>query len=220
MRHSLPLVALVVALAMPSILHAQTCTGGVPFGPGTSALRVGANVGFASEVTGIVAQIGGGNQSVFGNASVGRIIYDELDFSTTSFGGNIGGQVAADAARRIIICPIFSVLREFANDIEGSGIDAASNDFRGTIAVGIIAAETPTFQAIPGFAVSIGRVMLTFDDGFDEVTDSDTIGLAQFGIGLILNRTVAITPAVSIAFTGEDTSTSFSLGVQFGPRRR
>ena len=62
--------------------------------------------------------------------------------------------------------------------------------------------------------------MLTFDDGFDEVTDTDTIGLAQFGIGLILNRTVAITPAVSIAFTGEDTSTSFSLGVQFGPRRR
>jgi hypothetical protein len=219
-RLALPLVALIVVLAVPSILHAQTCTGSVPFGPDTSGFRAGASFGFGSDVTGIAAQVGGGNQSVFGNATVGRIIYDELDFSTTAFGGSIGGQVAADAARRIVLCPIFSVIREFANDIDGSGIDVASNDFRGTIAVGIIAAETPTFQAIPVVAVSIGRVMVTFDDGFDELTDSDTIGLAQFGIGLVLNRTVAITPAVSIAFTGDDTSTSFSLGVQFGPRRR
>jgi hypothetical protein len=219
-RFALPLVALVVLLVTPSIVNAQTCTGGVPFGPDTSGFRAGASLGFGSDVTGIAAQIGGGNRSAFGNVSVGRVIYDALDFSTTAFGGNIGGQVAADAARRIVICPIFSVLREFANDIEGSGIDAASNDFRGTVAVGIIAAETPTFQAIPVFAVSIGRVMVTFDDGLDELTESDTIGLAQFGIGLILNRTVAITPAVSIAFTGGDTATSFSLGVQFGPRRR
>ena len=222
MRHrlALPLAALVVTLAMPSILNAQTCTGGVPFGPDTSGLRAGASFGFGNDVTGIAAQIGGGNQSAFGTVTVGRVIYDALDFSTTAFGGSVGGQVAADSARKIVICPIFSVLREFANDIEGSGIDAASNDFRGTIAVGIIAAETPTFQAIPAFAVSIGRVMATFDDGFDELTESDTIGLAQFGIGLVLNRTVAITPAVSIAFTGGETSTSFSLNVQFGARRR
>jgi hypothetical protein len=217
---ALPLAVLVVALAVPSILYAQTCTGGVPFGPGTSALRAGATFGFGSDVTAVAAQIGGGNQSAFGNASVARIIYEELDFSTTAFGANVGGQVAADAERRIIVCPIFSVLREFANDIEGSGIDLSAHDFRGTVAVGIIAAETATFQAIPAFAVAIGRVMATFDDGFDELTESDTIGLAQFGIGLILNRTVAITPAVSISFTGGDTSTSFSLGVQFGPRRR
>jgi hypothetical protein len=215
----LALVALVIVLAAPSMLNAQTCTGGVPFGPDTSGFRAGASLGFGSDVTGIVGQIGGGNQSAFGNATVGRVIYDSLDFSTTALGGNVGAQVAADAARRIIICPIFSVLREFANDIEGTGIDAASNDFRGTVAVGIVAAETPTFQAIPAFAVSVGRVMFTLDDGFDELTESDTIGLAQFGVGLILNRTVAITPAVSIAFTGGDTSTSFSLGVQFGPRR-
>ncbi len=218
-RLVLPLIVL-VALAAPAVLHAQTCTGGVPYGPDTSGFRAGANLGFGSDVTGIVAQVGGGSQSAFGNLTVGRVIYDSLDFSTTAFGGNVGGQVAADAARRIVICPIFSVLREFAHDIEGTGIDAASNDVRGTIAVGIIAAETPTFQAIPAFGVSVGRVMLTLDDGFDEFDESDTIGLAQFGIGLVLNRTIAITPAVSIAFTGGETSTSFSLGVQYGPRRR
>ena len=207
-----------LVLARPAF--AQTCAGRIALGSGGVSGMAGAGLAFSSSATSFSGGALGGNSQMFGGANVGRISYDELDFSTTFVSGTVGGQVPVDANKRMSLCPVFSFGTEWASDIEGSGVDFSSTVFGGGVLFGVIVSETATVQVVPTFGVSIQRVNAKIEGFGEEESESDTVGVAQFGVGLVLHKMFAIVPAITVPFGVDDVEVGFSLQAVIGFGRR
>jgi hypothetical protein len=98
-----------------SSMAAQTCRGSAALGGGAAKGIVGTAVVFNSAVASYSGLVGGGSDTVFGIGQIGVNHYDDLGIDTCGAGAIIGGQVAADAERRTVICPFGFVTNEFGN---------------------------------------------------------------------------------------------------------
>src|SRR5688572_19991302 len=210
-------ILIVCGLAAPA--SAQLCAGSVAI-TSSRPFQAGVGVSFTESSTGITGSFAGGNDVAFGRVSVGRLSNDDLDIGSTAFGVTVGGQVATDAARRGSVCPFFSLAREFANDIEDSGLDVSANTLLGGVSFGYTLAESGTIRLVPTVGVGIGRVKVRAEfEGISE-SDSETIGVFEAGLGIVMNTRFSITPRVSVPFLIEDGDVAFSIiaTVGFGQR--
>jgi hypothetical protein len=151
---------------------AQTCRGLVDVSSSARGIA-GTNVTFNSSVATYSGFVGGGSDTLFGGGSVGVFHYDDLGITTWGVGGLFGGQVAADAERKVVICPNGFVETEFANDILGSGV-------------------------VPHIGFAVARVRTEFSGFGESETLTDTVGAVRLGVGLILNQRTSVTPYVSV----------------------
>lgn len=173
---------------------AQTCRGLVDVSSRARGIA-GTNVTFNSSVATYSGFVGGGSDTLFGGGSVGVFHYDDLGITTWGVGGLFGGQVAADAERKVVICPNGFVETEFANDILGSGV-------------------------VPHIGFAVARVRTEFSGFGESETLTDTVGAVRLGVGLILNQRTSVTPYVSVPIGVEDGDTSFGFAVSFSFARR
>lgn len=200
--------------------NAQTCRGSVPIGTGGFKGNGGVAMAFDKSIASYAGTIGGGNDTTYGAASIGVNHYDDLGATSFGAGGLFGGQVAADPARKVVICPFGGVSTEWASDFGGSGIDFFALGINAGVSVGFVAASTPTVQVVPAIGFTVTRLRAKFSGFGESFTVTDTIGAIQFGVGLVLNSRTAITPGVAIPIGVEDGNAAFSLSVTYGFGKR
>src|SRR5690242_10113836 len=138
--------ALLLTLAMPSLLRAQACLGAPSYRMAPLQLGVGASFTDGSKGAGL--QFGlGAQQGPFMNLGVSFTSYDGLDGTGTSVGGSIGYDVAVTPtpatgpvpSTAVSFCPIASIaytkLPSFSDGF--SDYDVHEVDAGGGVALGV-----------------------------------------------------------------------------------
>jgi hypothetical protein len=202
---------LFVMMAWPAAASAQVCMGQAPIGR-PSPMVFGAGVTFADGIASYGFTFGGGTDAGFGRGGFAVNHYDEDGFDTWAVGAVGGSQIAADARQRVQICPVGQFSYEWRNDIQDSGVDVSALTTGAGVFAGFVVAESATAQLVPtvGLAVNRTRVEVSVE-GFGDDRVSRTYGVAQLGLGIVLNRRTAITPSVLIPFGVDEVEPSFSL---------
>jgi hypothetical protein len=197
---------------------AQTCFGNAPFDQ-KRPYQAGGAIDFSPNVTSYLGTFAGGNQSAFGLVGLGGTAYDALGASTLDTTVTVGGQVATDPNRRVVICPFGTVQNIFGpNNLAGSGATVWTLDLGGGAAVGVVAVRTSTVQLIPGFAVLVDRERTRTTLGSASVVENATVGRIVIGAGLVLNGRAGIVPKLLIPVNVANANKVFeiSFSVNFG----
>jgi hypothetical protein len=197
----------------PAVAQAQTCIG-VPISAGQFAL--GGEVGFhdgAKSYGGVATANLNGPLSVQGRVDV--LKYDDVDESTTSFGGTLAYQLVS--APRYTVCPLVGAtyMSESFED-EGSSMELSALVV--PVGLGFGAALPVSGLDLSAFAVPqllIIRSSIDLDLGGVETSESETETKFGADIGLRL-RTGPVFFGGSVNITNiEDSDPVFSVGIGF-----
>jgi hypothetical protein len=210
-------VALLVGFA--GWADAQTCAGGAPIS-NQSRMVVGPALAFQSGVASYAAAVGGGSDTWAMGGHAGVVHYDTAGFTSYALGFQGGGQVAADARRRIMVCPVAQFGYEWKNNLADTGIDMSAFVTGAGVRTGFVVAESATAQLVPTMGLSVNRLRAEFKDSIESIVLTNTYGVLHLGAGVVLNQRMAITPAVNVPFALEGADTTFSLAFAYGFGRR
>jgi hypothetical protein len=218
--------SLVVSLALLAIVRspavAQTCMGLASFS--TAPMQVTANGQFGDLANTFGATVGYGiPSSVYGNLGVSTTSYDGIDGSTLGLGAHVGYQMAVGKARQVQVCPNASVgIGKGPND-DAAGVDQSSRSATVGLNVGTVLGANPRMKIIPtaGLSYAYGKSKAEDDAGATLFEFSDSYGLAQLGVGIVLNQNISVRPSVDIplGLEGSDPTFGLTLGYNFGSSR-
>jgi hypothetical protein len=206
-------LCVVSILAMANLAEAQICTGAPTFRDGP--FQVGLIAAFTEGAQGVGGTFAAGGESLFAGAGVSVTGFDDLGSNATAVDAFAGAEFVADSQNRVFLCPVVQVGFHSGPDV--GDIDVSGFDLRGGGSVGVIAAESNDIdlQVVPFFGLAAAYQRVTVDFGDDEITTSDSGGIATLGLGLIFNRNVGITPQVSIPFAVGDSDVVFAIRLTF-----
>jgi hypothetical protein len=195
---------------------AQTCMGMASYASGP--VQVAGNAAFVDGANRFGASAGYGLPGgVFGSANIGMTSYDGLD-SSLDFGVNLGYQIQVAKAQ---VCPIASLGYDNGPDSDENGMNSSTKSAGFGLAIGA-PLGTARMQIVPtaGLGLVYGKSKIEID-GFGSAEGSDAYGVAQLGVGLVLNQSVAIRPSVAIplGLTGSDATFGVTVGFNFGGKR-
>jgi hypothetical protein len=214
-------LAFMAMLTCGSQAWAQVCSGAVPISS-ASPFSAGGSVMFADNTTGLSGIVQGGNNNVFGGLQIGRVTVDVPgdDQSSTLLGGRAGAQFTYEMDRPIHVCPVFTLSRAWASDVDD--FDVSTTTFAFGADVGVLVAESGNMQVIPTAGLYFGRAGLKVDfDGEEIVDESETGGLFNVGVGLLFNQRFSVTPLISVPFGfGDETDPTFSITALYSFGRR
>jgi hypothetical protein len=216
--------SLVVSLALLAIVRspavAQTCMGLASFS--NAPLQVTGNGNFSSGVKSFGGTVGYGMQSgLWGNLGVGTLSYDGVSSHPLAIGAHAGYEAAISKSRNPInVCPN-------ASFTYGTGPDAP--DFNQTlqdITVGanfgtVMPGSNPRMKIVPtaGFSYVHSKLSAKDSSGTSLGSASTSYGMAQLGVGLVMNQNISIRPSVDIPLkSGYDTRFGVTLGYNFGSK--
>ena len=222
--------AALLLVAAPAFAHAQACLGAPSYK--VAPLQLGAGASFTDGSKGAGVQIGlGSRQGLFLNTGVSLQSYDGLDGSGTSFGGTLGYDVDVSPApangpaptASVSVCPLATIaytkLPSFSdglNDYNAHEVDAGAG-----VALGVSVTASPTVSVIPfgSFSYLHGTATVSVP-GLGSESASDSFGMAELGLGLLLNQRVPLRPSVSVpvGLDGSSATFNFAVGFQGGAR--
>jgi len=222
--------AVLLIVAAPSLAHAQACLGAPSYK--VAPLQLGAGASFTDGTKGAGVQVGlGSRQGLFLNSGVAFHSYDGLDGSGMSFGGTLGYDIKVSPApstgpaptTSVSVCPIASVsyakLPSFSDGVNDYNVHEV--DAGGGVALGVSVTASPTVSVIPfgSFSYLHGTATVSVP-GFGSESASDSFGMAELGLGLLLNQRVSIRPSVSlpVGLDGSSATFNFAVGFQVGAR--
>jgi hypothetical protein len=204
-------LALIACVAPP--VFAQTCQGlpefnGQPF-------QVGGGMQLSSQVTATEFGLTVGGPYVFGGVHAGPYWYSGGARSTVfGFGGGIEIPIAPD--RRVEICPNGSINSERGPDVPGHPeVDVKSSVALGGVSLGARIGPDNGVQLVPSVNVSVVRAVPTVTTPTASVSATQTYGVTDLGLGLIVTRHVTLRAGVAIPIQVDNSETRFSFGVAF-----
>jgi hypothetical protein len=210
-------IALTFALAMPTAVRAQLCTGNASFRAGT--LAIGAGAERTGDATLIRGQLSGGKAGgVFVSGNVGRGSFRFSEANSTVVGGSVGLEQLHFGNPRIAFCPVAGAVYETGDD----GV-IRGNTFAVSLGVSL-ARELPVSaraSVIPFAHASIVRMRIRLTDVDDTLWTVDVHGMLRTGVGVVLNRRLTLQPNVGIRFGDSYGKPAFGIAAQvnFGARR-
>ena len=205
------LLCLLVLFLAAKPANAQTCLGAPSFR--TAPYQAGVAASFTEGLRQVEGTFAGGGESIFGGAGVSVLNFTDIDERTAGVTAFAGAEFATDQRNRVLLCPI--VRLGFLAGPDFGPVDLSSMTLQGGGSIGVIAAESGDLAVVPFFGLSVGYTRVTTEIGGDETSASDTGGIADLGVGLILTRTVGITPQVSIPFSGGGSDAVFTIRLTF-----
>ena len=84
--------------------------------------------------------------------------------------------------------------------------------------VGVTAVDNDVDQVIPTVRLGFQYQRDTLTVGDNSRTSADTVGLVQFGVGVVFSEIVSVTPLVLVPFAAEGADAEFVLLASFGFR--
>ncbi|HEV2085587.1 MAG TPA: hypothetical protein VGR09_10925 [Gemmatimonadales bacterium] len=225
--------SLVVSLALLAIVRspavAQTCMGLASFS--TAPMQVTGNGMFSSGVNSFGAAVGYGMQSgLWGNLGVQTLSIDGASSHPLNIGAHAGYETAVGKSRNPIhVCPNASF--SIGNGPDDVNFNSSTQDATLGVNFGtVLSGSNPRMKIVPTAGISWAHTKLSAKDsvGTSLGSASDSYGLAQLGIGLVMNQNISIRPSVDIplGLTGSNARFGMTLGYNFGskgapaPRRR
>jgi hypothetical protein len=211
MRRSL--VALLALLAIVrSPVVAQTCMGMASFSTGKMQMAGNATVTDGANRFGATAAYGMPG-SVFGGVGIGTTSIDGLD-SSLDFGVNLGYQMQVAKAQ---ICPVASLGYDNGPDSDANDLNSSTKSASFGLSVGA-PLGTSQLQIVPTAGVGVVYAKSNVEFAGIEASGSDAYGVAQIGVGLVINQSVSVRPSVAIpvGLTGSDASFGLTVGFNFG----
>jgi hypothetical protein len=225
------LIAVICTFLWIAPAHAQTCRGAITFED--APLRWGANVAFSSNTHGVEAGVAKAFDKFF--AGGGVVFQGVSDISAAKgFFGGAGREFPVGAAKKYFACPTVSVFKTWGASpfVDGSASQLIFN-FGGTVgfesgtsgntklvptfgfSINILrtSAESPTFLAVNGV-----RMRGAGGAGAIDLSNTETFGAIQLGIGLLFNERMSLTPSLIIPFGSDSAEVLFSavLTMKFG----
>jgi hypothetical protein len=216
--------SLVVSLALFAIVQsragAQTCMGLASFGGAPMQLTASGSLTQLSNSFG--GTLGYGlPSSVYGNIAVATTSYDVEDGSTLGLAARVGYQLNVGRARPVQVCPNVSFGIGKGPNNDAAGIDQSSRSATIGLHLGTELGAGPRMKVIPsiGFSYAHGTVKAEDSSGTELFEISDRYGLAQIGVGIILNQRISIRPSIEIPVRvdGSDPTVGLTLGYNIGP---
>jgi len=206
------LLLTILVAARPA--SAQTCLGAPSFR--VAPYQAGVAASFTEGLRQVEGTFAGGGESLFAGAGVSVLNFTDIDERTAGVSAFAGAEFATDQRNRVLLCPI--VRLGFLAGPDFGPVDLSSVTLQGGGSIGVIAAEDGDLMVVPFFGLSVGYTRVSTEVAGIEESDSDTGGVADLGVGLILTRTVGITPQVSIPFSsgGSDAVFTIRFTFQFG----
>lgn len=211
-------IGIVALFACTGVAEAQTCRGRVAVGNNARGM-VELSSMFSKSTTGLSGGVGGGADTWFAGGGAGFSRLQDFDVSAWGVNFIAGGQVAADATRRVVICPLATVGYERASDILGTGINLSNITTNGGVAVGAIVSQTATVGVVPYAAFLISNSQTTLSDGVTSGSDQETFGILRVGVGLVFGKS-SITPEIAVPIAQDGGETAFAITYAFSFARR
>jgi hypothetical protein len=192
-------------------------------------VQLTANGDFASGVKRYGATVGYGMQSgLWGNLGVATMSITGATSHPLNFGAQTGYETAVGKSRNPIhVCPNASF--SIGNGPDAPNFNASTQDATLGVNFGtVLGGSNPRMKIVPTAGLSWAHTKLSAKDsvGTSLGSVSDSYGLAQIGVGLVMNQNISIRPSVDIplGLTGSSASFGLTLGYNFGstgaPARR
>jgi hypothetical protein len=215
--------SLVVSLALLAIVRspavAQTCQGFASFSAGQ--MQVAGTGSFSDFSKTFGATVGYGMpSSVYGNVGISTTSYDGFDGSTLGLGARAGYQMALGKSGLVQVCPNASFSLGMGPNDDASGINQSSRSATVGVNIGTVMGATSSMKVVPsvGLSYAYGNSKAEDDAGATLFEFSDSYGLAQMGVGIIVNQNISIRPGIDIplGLEGSDPTFGLTLGYNFG----
>jgi hypothetical protein len=215
--------SLVISLSLLAIIRApaaaQTCMGLASFG--AAPVQMTANGNFSDLATTFAAAVGYGTpSSAYGNVGVSTTSYDG-DGSALGLAARAGYQMNLGAARQIQLCPNAGFEMGMGPNDEIGGVDRSSRIATVGLNVGAEMVAGPRMKVVPsaGLSFAYGKQKAENTEGATLFEISNSYGVAQVGIGIILNQNISVRPSVDIplGYEGSNPTFGLTLGYNFGP---
>ena len=204
MKHSARgLLSILILVCIPTTpAYAQLCTGAPSFTHVTWQTSIGLEfVGGGLRGT---TSLLGGRDALFAGGLANAGHSDGSTFASYTFGGMVGSDLVIHKGRRVHFCPIFKGLYTFGPDQGGTVgplIDVSTFSWGAGGSLSFIARESVTRQIVPtlslGFAHDRRRASI-LDQRIAEETENFLT--AAFGLGLVFDDQMALTPQITMAF--------------------
>jgi hypothetical protein len=215
--------SLVVSLALLAIVRsqavAQTCQGLASYSAGQ--MQATGNAAFSDGVNSFGGTFGYGLPSgLYGNVGVSTSSIDALNASSTGVGVGAGYQMTVGKSKQLHLCPVASFgLSMGPKDIAGSGVDLSGRSAAFGLALGTEMGKNPRMRFVPAAGLSLAFAKSKLEDAAGNTAEiSETFGLAQLAVGIILNSQISIRPGISIPLGADSQNTGFgvTVGYNFG----
>lgn len=203
--------ALTALLLVASPAYAQLCLGAPTFR--TAPYQVGIAASFTDGARGVEGTFAGGGETVFAGAGVSVVNFTDIDVRAAGASLFAGAEVATDSRNRVLLCPVVQL--GFLSGPDLGPVDISSVTLQGGASVGVIAVETGDAMVVPFFGIAALYQRLNAEVGDNESSTSDTGGVANLGVGFIVNRTVGITPSLAIPFSVGSDDPVFTIRIAF-----
>ena len=216
----------VVSLALLAIVRspavAQTCMGLASFS--AAPMQVTANGQFSDLSNTFGATVGYGiPSSAYGNLGVSTTSVDGVDGSQLGIAARAGYQMALGKSRQVQVCPNASFGLGMGPNDDAAGVDQSGRSATVGLNVGTVMGANPRMKIIPsvGLSYAYGKQKAEDDAGATLFEVSNSYGLAQVGVGIVLNQNISIRPSVDIplGLEGSDPTFGLTLGYNFGGSR-
>ena len=215
--------SLVVSLALLAIVRspavAQTCMGLASFS--NAPMQVTGNGDFSTGVKSFGATIGYGMQSgLWGNLGVATMSIDGATSHPLNIGAQAGYETAVGKSRNPIhVCPNASF--SIGNGPDAPNLNQSTQDITLGVNFGTVLPGSASMKIVPtaGFAYAHNKLSAKDSSGTSLGSASASYGLAQLGVGLVMNQNISIRPSVEIPLkSGYDTRFGVTLGYNFGSK--
>jgi hypothetical protein len=215
--------SLVVSLALLAIVRspavAQTCMGLASFKH--APMQVTGNGSFTNGANSFGGAVGYGMPAgLWGKAALATTSIDDAPSSSLGLGAYAGYQMAIGKASKAELCPNASFTIGNGPDDEAAGINGSSRQATVGLNVGTVMGTNPRMRFVPsvGFSYAYAKNSAKDDTGATLFEISDSYGLAQVGVGLVLNSNISVRPSVDIplGLNGADPTFGITLGYNFG----
>lgn len=193
--------------------HAQTCTGAASLDQ--APFQLGAGMAFSSAVRSVGAEFTAGRESFFGFSHAGYDTFKNVGVGAPSVGGGVGGTFPSSG--RAHVCSLADLTYEAGPQF--GAINTTALLATAGAQVGIVAADTSSVRVVPtlGVAVRLHQTRLSLATTNARIsTTTEKFGIANFGVGVILNRQFAITPTITIPFALSGGQTTFGVALTYG----
>jgi hypothetical protein len=218
--------SLVVSLALLAIVRspvvAQTCMGLASFS--NAPMQLTGNGQFSSGVNSFGATVGYGMQSgLWGNLGVQTLSIDGASSHPLNVGAHAGYETALGKSRNPIhVCPNASFA--IGNGIDGPNFNQSTQDATLGVNFGtVLGGSNPRMKIVPTAGLSYAHFKQTAKNdagtSIPAASVSGSYGLAQLGVGLVMNQNISIRPSIDLPLkSGYDTRFGMTLGYNFGSK--
>ena len=202
-------VVAVLLFATPA--SAQLCLGAPTFR--TAPYQVGIGASFTDGARGVEGTFAGGGESLFAGAGVSVVNFTDVDVRAAGVSAFLGAELATDTQNRVLLCPVVQL--GFLSGPDLGPVDVSSMTLQGGASVGVVAVESGDTMVVPFFGLAALYQRLNTEVGDIDDSTSDSGGVANLGVGFIVNQTVGITPSLAIPFSAGGDDPVFTIRITF-----